>query len=80
MSEYGVNVPPGIPVFKVDQVAAAAKKMADDAGEVRRWTCLLRLAGKRQRCWHLHPLQLPGAGAEKEAGPVLQLAFPDGQL
>ncbi|PRW59385.1 Succinyl- ligase [ADP-forming] subunit mitochondrial isoform B [Chlorella sorokiniana] len=34
MSEYGVNVPPGIPVFKVDQVAAAAKKMADDAGEV----------------------------------------------
>ncbi|KAI7836379.1 hypothetical protein COHA_009742 [Chlorella ohadii] len=34
MSEYGVNVPPGIPVFKADQVAGAAKKMADEAGEV----------------------------------------------
>ena len=34
MSQYGVNVPPGIPVFKLDEVAPAAKKMADDAGEV----------------------------------------------
>lgn len=32
MSEYGINVPPGIPVKSVDEVAAAAKKMADDEG------------------------------------------------
>lgn len=35
MSQYGINVPPGIPVFKADDVAAAATKMADNAGEVR---------------------------------------------
>lgn len=37
MSQYGVNVPPGIPVFKLEEVAPAAKKMADAAGEVRLW-------------------------------------------
>ena len=35
MSKYGVNVPPGIPVFKVDEVKAAAEKMASPDGEVR---------------------------------------------
>ena len=57
MSEYGVNVPPGIPVFKADQVAEAAKKMADEAGEVRRW----RPAGglrRRQPCLHICARQL----------------------
>lgn len=44
MSQYGVNVPPGIPVFKVDQVAEAAKKMADEAGEVRTRCVLRRVA------------------------------------
>lgn len=34
MGKYGVNVPPGIPVFKVDEVAAAAEKMASPDGEV----------------------------------------------
>lgn len=34
MSQYGVNVPPGIPVFKLDDVLPAAKKMADDEGQV----------------------------------------------
>ena len=34
MSHYGVNVPPGIPVFKLDDVLPAAKKMADDEGQV----------------------------------------------
>ncbi len=38
MSQYGINVPPGIPVFKVDEVPAAAEKMKDENGEVRR-TC-----------------------------------------
>lgn len=57
MSEYGVNVPPGIPVFKADQVAGAAKKMADEAGEVRRW----RPSGglrRRQPCLHICARQL----------------------
>lgn len=35
MSKYGVNVPPGIPVFKLDEVKAAAEKMASPDGEVR---------------------------------------------
>ena len=35
MSEYGINVPPGIPVFTLDEVAPAAKKMADKDGMVR---------------------------------------------
>jgi succinyl-CoA synthetase beta subunit len=35
MSQYGINVPPGIPVFKLDELAPAAQKMADEAGEVR---------------------------------------------
>ncbi|EIE19389.1 succinate-CoA ligase beta chain [Coccomyxa subellipsoidea C-169] len=34
MSQYGVNVPPGIPVFKLDEVLPAAKKMADAEGQV----------------------------------------------
>lgn len=34
MSQYGVNVPPGIPVFKLDDVLPAAKKMADEEGQV----------------------------------------------
>ena len=34
MSQYGINVPPGIPVTSLDQVTPAAKKMADDNGEV----------------------------------------------
>ena len=29
MAAHGVNVPPGVPVFAVDQVAAAAASMAD---------------------------------------------------
>ena len=34
MSKFGVNVPPGIPVFKVDDVLTAAQKMASEDGEV----------------------------------------------
>ena len=34
MASYGVNVPPGVPVFKLDDVLPAAKKMADDSGQV----------------------------------------------
>ena len=34
MAQYGVNVPPGIPVFKLDDVLPAAEKMADDSGQV----------------------------------------------
>ena len=34
MSSYGVNVPPGIPVFKLDEVLPAAQKMADEEGKV----------------------------------------------
>jgi len=32
MSEYGINVPPGIPVHTADEVASAAKKLADEEG------------------------------------------------
>lgn len=35
MSQYGINVPPGIPVFSLDQVPAAAEKMKDAEGLVR---------------------------------------------
>jgi hypothetical protein len=35
MAKYGVNVPPGIPVFKAEDVKAAAEKMASPDGEVR---------------------------------------------
>ncbi|EFN51726.1 hypothetical protein CHLNCDRAFT_139908 [Chlorella variabilis] len=34
MSQYGINVPPGIPVHKVEEVGPAAQKMADENGEV----------------------------------------------
>lgn len=34
MSQYGINVPPGIPVTNLNQVATAVKKMADDEGKV----------------------------------------------
>jgi len=34
MAQYGVNVPPGMPVFKLDDVLPAAEKMADDSGQV----------------------------------------------
>lgn len=34
MSKYGINVPPGIPIKSLDEVADAAKKMADAEGLV----------------------------------------------
>lgn len=34
MGRYGVNVPPGVAVNSLDQVAAAAEKFADEKGEV----------------------------------------------
>jgi len=37
LAKHGVNVPPGIAVTKVEDVAAAAKEMAGDDGEVRMW-------------------------------------------
>lgn len=39
MSQYGINVPPGIPVFKVDEVPAAAEKMKDESGDVSCLVC-----------------------------------------
>ena len=36
MSQYGINVPPGIPVFKLDQLDAAVQKMKNDEGLVGR--------------------------------------------
>ncbi len=38
MAKYGVNVPPGIPVFNIDEVKEAAEKMASPDGQVR--SCL----------------------------------------
>ncbi len=35
MSQYGINVPPGIPIHKLEEVGPAAEKMADENGEVR---------------------------------------------
>ena len=37
MAKFGVNVPPGIPVFSLDEVAGAAKKMESPDGEVRNY-------------------------------------------
>ena len=34
MAKFGVNVPPGIPVFALGEVESAAKKMAGPDGEV----------------------------------------------
>jgi succinyl-CoA synthetase beta subunit len=34
MSQYGINVPPGVPVHALDEVAPAAQKMADEEGQV----------------------------------------------
>ena len=34
MASYGVNVPPGIVAFTVDEAIAAAKKMDEGSGEV----------------------------------------------
>ena len=34
MSQFGVNVPPGIAIKSVDEALPAAKKMADSNGEV----------------------------------------------
>lgn len=34
MSKYGVNVPPGIAIHSLDEVPAAASKMADETGEI----------------------------------------------
>lgn len=34
MSKFGINVPDGVPVFQLDQVLPAAKRMADDKNEV----------------------------------------------
>ncbi len=34
MSRYGVNVPPGVPVFKLEEVLPAAQKMADEQNQV----------------------------------------------
>ena len=35
MSKYGINVPEGAPAFTVEEVAKAAERMKDAAGEVR---------------------------------------------
>lgn len=34
MSKFGVNVPPGVPVFSLDEVDAAAEKMRSPDGQV----------------------------------------------
>jgi len=34
MSKFGVNVPPGKPVFTLDEVATACDELADSDGEV----------------------------------------------
>jgi succinyl-CoA synthetase beta subunit len=39
MSQYGINVPPGIPVFRLDEVEPAAQKMKDAEGLVRQGPC-----------------------------------------
>lgn len=45
MSQFGINVPSGIPVTKLEEVGPAAQRMANDQGEVRpnSKTCLLCL-------------------------------------
>jgi hypothetical protein len=52
MAKMGINVPEGLPAFTVDEVAAAAAKMQDAQGEVRRRPC-------RPRRPRLHPQRRP---------------------
>lgn len=53
MSQYGINVPPGIPVFSLDQVEPAVEKMKDREGLVRcaggghSWLCWRWYAASR---------------------------------
>lgn len=35
MAKFGINVPDGVPAFSVKEVEDAAKKLADEKGEVR---------------------------------------------
>lgn len=72
MSKYGVTVPPGIPAFSVDEVEAAAKKMADENGEV---LCgplnsllpkfMSALLDDRRGAITAHPCQLGAAAVSK---------------
>lgn len=41
MAKFGINVPDGVPAFSVKEVEDAAKKLADEKGEVRlKATCM----------------------------------------
>lgn len=56
MKKFGINVPEGIPAFSVAEVEDAAKKMADEKGEVRHHGEMVYLlphlvkAGKCNKC------------------------------
>ena len=40
MSSHGVNVPPGVPAFSLDEVQKAADEMANEDGEARHFCYL----------------------------------------
>lgn len=54
MAGFGINVPPGIPAFTVQEAVDAAKKMDGGSGEVRRHSLSLfpsvSLGGGRSSC------------------------------
>ena len=49
MAGFGINVPPGIPAFTVQEAVDAAKKMDGGSGEVRRHSLSLSLSLSRGR-------------------------------
>ena len=51
MSQYGINVPPGIAIKSLDEVQSAAQKMASPDGEVS--SLLHGQSFKRFDCTHL---------------------------
>lgn len=47
MSQYGITVPPGIPVHKLEEVFPAAEKMADAEGKVSKQARACLLPGRQ---------------------------------
>ena len=51
MSKFGVNVPPGIPVFSLDEIDNAASKMKSPDGQVSPTALLISLSSTALLCY-----------------------------
>ena len=69
MSQYGINVPAGIPVFKLDEVEPAAQKLKDAEGQVVLKSQIL--AGGRGLGTFTNGFQVRGGqGGARQGGPI----------